>query len=190
MFRALGIAASGMSAQRTRIDVAASNLANADVTRGADGKAYNRRIVQLRTATQNEHEASFRFPNQLPFTTAPFGTSQFDVPAGAASSSPPGSDDPNFGVTVDSIQEDTTPGARVHIRMRMPRVTSRCRTSVARRSWSIYWMRGVCLKPMPRCSSRPSSCCASRWISDHAARTAHGPVAVAHWRAAGSVSSS
>jgi flagellar basal-body rod protein FlgC len=115
MFRALGIAASGMSAQRTRIDVAASNLANADVTRGADGKAYNRRIVQLRTATQNEHEASFRFPNQLPFTTAPFGTSQFDVPAGAASSSPPGSDDPNFGVTVDSIQEDTTPGARVHM---------------------------------------------------------------------------
>jgi flagellar basal-body rod protein FlgC len=115
MFRALGIAASGMSAQRTRIEVAASNLANADVTRGADGKAYNRRIVQLRTATQNEHEASFRFPNQLPFTTAPFGTSQFDVPAGAASSSPPGTDDPNFGVTVDSIQEDTTPGARVHM---------------------------------------------------------------------------
>lgn len=115
MFRALGIAASGMSAQRTRIEVAASNLANADVTRGADGKAYNRRIVQLRTATQNEHEASFRFPNQLPFTTAPFGTSQFDVPAGAASSTPPGTDDPNFGVMVDSIQEDTTPGARVHI---------------------------------------------------------------------------
>ncbi len=115
MFRALGIAASGMSAQRTRIEVAASNLANADVTRGADGKAYNRRVVQLRTATQNEHEASFRFPNQLPFTTAPFGTSQFDVPAGAASSTPPGTDDPNFGVTVDSIQEDTTPGARVHI---------------------------------------------------------------------------
>lgn len=115
MFRALGIAASGMSAQRTRIEVAASNLANADVTRGADGKAYNRRIVQLRTATPSEHEASFRFPNQLPFTTAPFGTSQFDVPAGAASSTPPGTDDPNFGVTVDSIQEDTTPGARVHI---------------------------------------------------------------------------
>jgi flagellar basal-body rod protein FlgC len=115
MFRALGIAASGMSAQRTRIEVAASNLANADVTRGADGKAYNRRVVQLRTATQNEHEASFRFPNQLPFTTAPFGTSQFDVPAGAASSTPPGTDDPNFGVTVDSIQEDTSPGARVHI---------------------------------------------------------------------------
>ncbi len=113
MFRALGIAASGMSAQRTRIEVAASNLANADVTHGADGKAYNRRIVQLRTATKDEHEASFRFPNQLPFTTAPFGTSQFDVPAGAANSTPVQVDDPNYGVTVESIQEDTTAGAKV-----------------------------------------------------------------------------
>jgi flagellar basal-body rod protein FlgC len=115
MFRALGIAASGMSAQRTRIEVAASNLANADVTRGADGKAYNRRIVQLRTATRDERDASFRFPNQLPFTVAPFGTSQFDVPAGAASSMPVEQDDPSYGVTVESIQEDTSAGARVHM---------------------------------------------------------------------------
>ena len=115
MFRALGIAASGMSAQRTRIEVAASNLANADVTHGTDGKAYNRRIVQIRTATQDEREASFRFPNQLPFTRAPFGTPQFDVPAGSATSATVDSDDTSFGVTVQGIQEDTTPGARVHI---------------------------------------------------------------------------
>lgn len=115
MFRALGIAASGMAAQRTRIEVAASNLANADVTRGADGKAYNRRVVQLRPATQDEHEASYRFPNQLPFTQPPFGTTQFDVPAGAFSSTPLEVNDPNYGVTVQSIQEDTTPGAKVHM---------------------------------------------------------------------------
>ena len=113
MFRALGIAASGMSAQRTRIEVAAGNLANADVTRGADGKAYNRRVVQLRTATKAEHEGSYRFPNQLPFTVAPFGTKHFDVPAGAANATTVTPDDPNFGVAVESIQEDTTPGARV-----------------------------------------------------------------------------
>ena len=115
MFRALGIAASGMSAQRTRIEVAASNLANADVTHGTDGKAYNRRIVQLRTATSDEREVSFRFPNQLPFTTAPFGTPQFYVPAEAASSSPAQVDDPTYGVTVAGIEEDKTPGARVHM---------------------------------------------------------------------------
>jgi flagellar basal-body rod protein FlgC len=115
MFRALGIAASGMSAQRTRIEVAASNLANADVTHGADGKAYNRRIVQLRTATASENDGSFRFPNQLPFTVAPFGTKQFDVPAGAANSIPTDLSEETYGVMVDGIAEDTTPGARVHM---------------------------------------------------------------------------
>ena len=116
MFRALGIAASGMSAQRTRIEVAAGNLANADVTRAADGKAYNRRVVQLSTATSDEREGSFRFPNQLPFSIVPFGTRQFDVPAAIAGAliAPP-LDDPSFGVTVTGIQEDTTPGARVHM---------------------------------------------------------------------------
>ena len=33
MFRTLGIAASGLSAQRTRLDVIASNIANAETTR-------------------------------------------------------------------------------------------------------------------------------------------------------------
>ncbi|MCC7052690.1 MAG: flagellar basal body rod protein FlgC [Gemmatimonadaceae bacterium] len=116
MFRALGIAASGMSAQRTRIEVAASNLANADVTRGENGKAYNRRIVQLSTAQRDDREASFRFPNQLPFAAPPFGTAQFDVPAGAASSAPAATDtEQTFGVVVQGIQEDTTAGARVHM---------------------------------------------------------------------------
>jgi flagellar basal-body rod protein FlgC len=115
MFRALGIAASGMSAQRTRIEVAASNLANADVTHGADGGAYKRKVVQLRTATADEHQGSFRFPNQLPFKTAPFGTPAFDVPAGAASTDTADVSDQHFGVTVDGISEDQTPGARVHM---------------------------------------------------------------------------
>jgi flagellar basal-body rod protein FlgC len=115
MFRALGIAASGMAAQRTRIEVAASNLANADVTRGADGNAYKRKVVQLRTATAEEHEGSYRFPNQLPFRTAPFGTKTFDVPAGAASTDTAALSDPSYGVTVDGISDDPTPGARVHM---------------------------------------------------------------------------
>jgi flagellar basal-body rod protein FlgC len=116
MFRALGIAASGMSAQRARMEVAATNLANADVTHGADGKPYHRRVVQLRTATKDEHAQSYRFPNQLPFSQPPFGTPQLDVPAGAANTrlteTP---DDGLYGVSVDGIAEDTSAGPRVHM---------------------------------------------------------------------------
>lgn len=51
MFDALSISGTGMTAQRLRMDVIASNLANADSTRGADGQPYRRRIVELQEAT-------------------------------------------------------------------------------------------------------------------------------------------
>jgi len=41
-FTALQISASGLAAQRTRVDVATSNLANAQSTRGPDGTPYKR----------------------------------------------------------------------------------------------------------------------------------------------------
>ncbi|HZO96357.1 MAG TPA: flagellar basal body rod protein FlgC [Gaiellaceae bacterium] len=47
LFGALGISASGMAAERLRMDVTAGNLANADSTRGADGLPYQRREVVL-----------------------------------------------------------------------------------------------------------------------------------------------
>jgi len=50
LFGSLGISASGMSAERLRIDVTAENLANADTTRGADGKPYQRKEVILQEA--------------------------------------------------------------------------------------------------------------------------------------------
>lgn len=46
---ALQISGSGLSAQRTRVDVAASNLANAESTRGPDGLPYRRRDPVLGT---------------------------------------------------------------------------------------------------------------------------------------------
>ncbi len=39
---ALRVSATGLAAERVRVNVAASNLANADTTRGADGKPYRR----------------------------------------------------------------------------------------------------------------------------------------------------
>ena len=42
VFSAMDIAASGLSAERGRMNVIASNLANARTTRGADGQPYKR----------------------------------------------------------------------------------------------------------------------------------------------------
>ena len=48
---AITAAASALNAERTRVEVAVSNLANAESTRGADGQPYRRRDVIL-TADQ------------------------------------------------------------------------------------------------------------------------------------------
>ena len=47
MFDALEISASGLTAERMRMDVIAENLANAQTTRGADGQPYRRKEVVL-----------------------------------------------------------------------------------------------------------------------------------------------
>jgi flagellar basal-body rod protein FlgC len=47
LFRSLGISASGLEAQRKRIDVIATNIANAETTRTAEGGPYRRRQVML-----------------------------------------------------------------------------------------------------------------------------------------------
>lgn len=46
-FRSMGIASSGLSSQRARIEVIAENIANVD-TRNADGTPFRRLMVELR----------------------------------------------------------------------------------------------------------------------------------------------
>lgn len=47
LFRGLAISASGLSAQRQRIETIAHNVANAEATRTPEGGPYRRRVVQL-----------------------------------------------------------------------------------------------------------------------------------------------
>ena len=47
LFDALDISATGLTAERLRMDVTAENLANAQTTRGADGQPYRRKEVVL-----------------------------------------------------------------------------------------------------------------------------------------------
>jgi flagellar basal-body rod protein FlgC len=47
MFDGINTSASALTANRLRLDVTASNIANANTTRGADGQPYRRRLVTL-----------------------------------------------------------------------------------------------------------------------------------------------
>lgn len=87
MFDAIDIAASGLSAQRLRMDVTAENLANAQTTRGDEGGAYRRKSVVLQ-------ESGGSFGGAL---------------AGAI-----GASDSPAGVEAVAIVPDTTPLRRVY----------------------------------------------------------------------------
>jgi flagellar basal-body rod protein FlgC len=91
LFGALDISASGMTAERMRMDVIASNLANANTTRGPNGGPYQRQEVVLRTAGSSGVQAGSGF--------AAFGAAL--NAAGA-------------GVEVAQVATDRTPGKTVY----------------------------------------------------------------------------
>ena len=115
MFRTLGIAASGLSAQRQRMETVANNLANAEVTRGPDGQPYRRKVTVLQPATVDTQLFGALTPggggmsgtvvNPVP----PFGTQAFGVPALATRDRRvPGPDGPR-GVPVPLLPAPRTP---------------------------------------------------------------------------------
>lgn len=53
-FRGLRISASGLSAERLRLDTIAANIANASTTRGKDGQPYIRKIATFQENLQSE----------------------------------------------------------------------------------------------------------------------------------------
>ena len=85
---ALRISASGLAAERTRVNLAASNLANAESTRGPDGKPYRRLDPVLEAVPFNDE-----------LSTQAGGT------GGASTSS--------LGVRVAEVRQDEGPGRRV-----------------------------------------------------------------------------
>jgi flagellar basal-body rod protein FlgC len=51
-----------LNAERTRLDVISENIANAQTTRGPDGKPYQRKVVVFETALQQAMDASGKEP--------------------------------------------------------------------------------------------------------------------------------
>lgn len=61
MFTSFDVSASGMTAQRYRMDVIAENVANANTTRTEDGSPYVRKVVNFQAINVNgsSHTADF-----------------------------------------------------------------------------------------------------------------------------------
>lgn len=135
MFRSLGIAASGLSAQRQRMETIAQNMANADVTRGPDGRPYRRQDVIMEAATsQNAMYNGENFASTMGTAAASNsvrGTSAFDgvatdtrraieVPVLSTTGGVSGPNSANgtlggqFGVHVAGIAEDQGEGRLVY----------------------------------------------------------------------------
>ncbi len=89
LFDAIGIAGSGLTAERIRMDVTAENLANAQTTKAANGKPYQRQEVEL----------------------AQVGAENF---GGALSNALQQSGPQPGGVQVTGIVADNTPGQQVY----------------------------------------------------------------------------
>ncbi|MGV3710106.1 MAG: flagellar basal body rod protein FlgC, partial [Gemmatimonas sp.] len=115
MFRTLAISASGLSAQRQRIETIAQNMANVGVTSGPDGKPYLKRTVMMETATQDNAMFGGTLPPGVAGTitnpAGPFGSAPGDVPAldsrnGIEVPLLPPNSGTQFGVTVSGVAED------------------------------------------------------------------------------------
>ena len=81
---AIGVTADALSAERTRLEVIGENIANANTTRGPDGKPYQRKVVSFATQMEQTHDSA------------------------------PGSLAAVDGVKVASITNDPTPGPMVY----------------------------------------------------------------------------
>ena len=65
LFTAINIASSGMSAQRTRVDVISDNMANASTTRTAEGGPYRRSTVIMRPRVDSPYWRSPFLPQNM-----------------------------------------------------------------------------------------------------------------------------
>ncbi|MCH5274053.1 MAG: flagellar basal body rod protein FlgC, partial [Lachnospiraceae bacterium] len=74
LMSALNVSASGMSAQRTRMDIISQNLANVNTTRDENGKPYRRQTVVFAEKNDSNFESILRsMQTGITRRTDPFG---------------------------------------------------------------------------------------------------------------------
>lgn len=90
MFNSINVSASGLTAQRLRMDIVTKNIANVNTTRTPDGTPYRRQVVEFQTKDNNVSFSEYLRRNSE---------------GGAANST---------GVEVSSIKNDTSPYKKVY----------------------------------------------------------------------------
>ena len=58
LFSAMNVSASGMTAQRLRMDIVSQNIANVGTTRGKNGEGYTRQLVVMQEKTPRSFAAA------------------------------------------------------------------------------------------------------------------------------------
>jgi flagellar basal-body rod protein FlgC len=83
LFDAIGIAGSGLTAERVRMDVTAENLANADTTKAANGQPYQRQEVELAQVGTTDFDGALTGAMQQTSAGAPGGVQVTGIVADA-----------------------------------------------------------------------------------------------------------
>ena len=109
-FNSMNVAASGLTAQRARMDVHAQNLANIDTTRTAEGGPYQRRVAVFEERRENMNSFAAMFDRLVRGQQGIQSAVGFDAAFNRLSGRP----QEGRGVRVHSIVTDETPGPRVH----------------------------------------------------------------------------
>lgn len=89
IFNSINVSASGLTAQRLRMDIVTKNIANVNTTRTPDGTPYRRQVVEFKTKDDNRS-----FSEYLRKTSRNFKNST--------------------GVEVSSIKNDSSPYKRMY----------------------------------------------------------------------------
>src|ERR1051326_9144527 len=109
IFDALDISGSALSAERLRMDVTSENLANAQTTRGANGRPYQRKEVVLQ---------------EVGGAGSSFGATLAGVMGGSGSSTPGGVDGAGTGQAQSQgplVSDPGSPAAKAEGYVRMPK---------------------------------------------------------------------
>ncbi|MHB1072165.1 MAG: flagellar basal body rod protein FlgC [Gemmatimonadaceae bacterium] len=124
MFRPLGIAAAGLSAQRMRMEVAAQNNANAETTRTPEGGPWQRKQVVLEAVGGEDPASAFARATEVAMQRAGAQPGRAMANAGGIAAAgapmaylptiPAVAPDDAGGVRVAAIESDPTPGPMVY----------------------------------------------------------------------------